>query len=48
MATVYATAHKGYLISKMLSGEYTVSKDGYHICYAQDVNDAKRKIEALA
>ena len=40
-------AYKGYLITPLIAGQYTISKDKTHICYASSVDDAKRKIDEV-
>lgn len=42
-----SVAYRGYLITKLLTGNFAVSKDGYHISYALSVDDAKTTIDLL-
>jgi hypothetical protein len=41
------TAYKGYYIQQRISGEYMISKDGFHIGYANSIIDAKKIIDGL-
>lgn len=41
------TAYRGYLIRSTLGGELTISKDGFHIGYARNLEHAKELIEEL-
>jgi len=40
-------AHRGYLIMRLLTGGFSVSRDGSHICYAESVEAARATIDAL-
>ena len=42
------TAYRGYLIRHTLSGELTISKDGFHIGYARNLEHAKQIIDEVA
>lgn len=41
------TTYKGYLITCTVSG-YAISKSGYHITWAKDLEEAKSSINLLA
>lgn len=40
-------AYRGYLIKSTSNGQLSIAKDGFHIGYARDVDDAKRSIDML-
>lgn len=40
-------AYRGYLIVALLRGGFAISKDGFHIAYARDIQDARQIIDSL-
>ena len=41
------TAYRGYVIRYLLSDSYSISKDGFHICYAPSFDRAMSEIDGL-